>query len=259
MIPATSVHPEGSRYGASIVYLPGLWLGPEALRPAASFFGHRGWAGTILDLRGVPGGIPARADAVAAHVRGLSTPPVLVAEDAGAVVALAVAARVTVAALVLASPLRPGTPPAHALGWSRGLVWALLRRRPLPRPGGPVAAAFFDAVPPGVVAAAGVEDPRVLAALCRRTPLRRAAVMPPTLVLRGRLDPLVGSEDARALAAELDAELDELPEGRHRLLSGPAWQQAVRRTHRWLVRRLGEANLELYAEAMADRDDGGES
>jgi hypothetical protein len=34
-----------------------------------------------------------------------------------------------------------------------------------------------------------------------------------------------------------------------------AWQEAVPRVHRWLVRRLGEANLELYAEAMADRDE----
>jgi hypothetical protein len=29
----------------------------------------------------------------------------------------------------------------------------------------------------------------------------------------------------------------------------------VHRVHRWLVQRLGEDNLELYAEAMADRDD----
>jgi hypothetical protein len=25
--------------------------------------------------------------------------------------------------------------------------------------------------------------------------------------------------------------------------------------HRWLVQRLGETNLELYAEAMADREE----
>jgi pimeloyl-ACP methyl ester carboxylesterase len=255
MLPAIALHPEGPRYGASIVYLPGLWLGPETLRPAASYFGHRGWAGTVLDVRGVEGGIGARADAVTEHVRRAEAPPVLVAHDAGALVALGVAARTPVRALVLASPLRPGAPGTHALVWSRSLVWSLLRRRPVPPPRGPVGAAFLEGMSSDAVEAMRAEDPRVLSALSRRTGLGAPPVMPPTLVLRGVLDPIVSADDARGFAAELGADLEELPRRGHRLLAGAAWQEAVPRVHRWLVRCLGEANLELYAEAMADRDE----
>jgi hypothetical protein len=33
------------------------------------------------------------------------------------------------------------------------------------------------------------------------------------------------------------------------------WQAHAGAVHRWLVRRLGDTVLELYAEAMAERDD----
>src|SRR5437867_1239675 len=108
MLPAIPVHPEGPRYGASIVYLPGLW---------------------------------------------------------------------------------------------RGLVWSLLRRRPVPPPGGPVGAAFLEGISRDAVEAMRAEDPRVLSALSRRTALGAPPVMPPTLVLRGALDPIVSADDARGFAA----------------------------------------------------------
>jgi hypothetical protein len=36
------------------------------------------------------------------------------------------------------------------------------------------------------------------------------------------------------------------------------WQGTVDLLHRWLVRRLGEPLLEFHAEAMAERDAGGD-
>jgi pimeloyl-ACP methyl ester carboxylesterase len=255
MLTATPVHPEGPRYAASIAYLAGLWVPPAVWRPAATYLGHRGWAGRLLDTRAVRGGIAARADAVAAHLAKRDAPAVLVAHDAGAAVALAVAEKVPVRALVLVAPLVPGTAGTHALTWSRGLPWALVRRRPIGPPRGRAGEVYLGGLANDVRAAVAGEDPRVLSELARRSRLRRPAHMPPTLVLRGAADPIVSDDDVRRLAGDLGADLDEIPAQGHWVLAAPAWQECVHRVHRWLVQRLGQDNLELYAEAMADRDD----
>jgi pimeloyl-ACP methyl ester carboxylesterase len=255
MVTATPVHPEGPRYAAAIAYFSGVWMGPQVWRQAASYLGHRGWAGTLLDTRAVAGGIAARAAAAAEHLRALPVAPVLVGHDAGALVALATATRVDVPALVLVSPLSPGAPGTHAIAWSPGLVWSLIRRRSVPPPVGSHGDAFFAGLSPEARRTAGREDPRLLAELARRSRIRRPMPMPPTLVLRGDADPVLSRDDARRIASDLGAELQEMAEQGHWPLASPAWQDCVHRMHRWLVQRLGAPNLELYAEAMAERDD----
>jgi non-heme chloroperoxidase len=255
MLTATPVHPEGPRYAAPLVYLAGLWVAPAVWRPVATYLAHRGWAGRLLDCRAVRGGIAARADAVAADLAKRAPHPVLVAHDAGAIVALAVAAKVPVRALVLVSPLVPGAAGTHAVTWSRGLLWALLRRRPMGPPSGRAGDVYLGGLTAAARAATADEDPRVLSELARRSRVRRPPGAPPALVVRGGSDPVVSNDDARGLAGDLGADLAEIPEHGHWLLAAPAWQETVHRVHRWLVQRLGEDNLELYAEAMADRDD----
>jgi pimeloyl-ACP methyl ester carboxylesterase len=250
---ATAVHPEGPRYGAPIVYLSGLWAAPTVWRHAAGYLAHRGWAGRVVDTRDVSGGIAKRGQAVADDVRTLPAAPVLVGHDAGALVALAVASDVTVRALVLLSPLVPGAPGTHALTWSRSLAWSLLRGRRIAPPSGPAGVAFLRGVATDIVSAD--EDPHLLAELARRSRIRRPARMPPTLVLWGDADPLVSGDDVSRLSSELGAELHAIAGHGHWLVRPPAWQDCVDRVHRWLVHRLGEDVLELYAEAMADRDD----
>lgn len=95
----------------------------------------------------------------------------------------------------------------------------------------------------------------MLSELARRSRAPRPARVPPTLVLRGGADPVVTNDDVRRLVGELGADFSEIPAEGHWLLAPPAAQECVHRVHRWLVQRLGEDNLELYAEAMADRDD----
>ena len=255
MLTATPVHPEGPRYAAPIVYLAGLWVSPVVWRPVATYLAHRGWEGRLLDTRGVRGGIAARADAVAADLAKRAVEPVLVGHDAGAMVALAVAAKVPVRALVLAAPLVPGAPGTHAVTWSRALVWALLRRRPLGLPHGRAGEVYLNGLPSDAQAAVADEDPRMLSELARRSRTPRRPSVPPTLVLRGSADPVVSDEDVHRLVADLGADRAEIPGHGHWLLAAPAAQECVHRVHRWLVQRLGEDNLELYAEAMADRDD----
>jgi len=223
-------------------------------RPVASFLAHRGWPGALLDVPAV-GGVAARAEPVAEYVRALPAPPVVIGHDAGALIALAAAARASVRALVLVSPLVPGAPGTHGVTWSRRLPWALVRRTMVPAPSGSVGTAFFAGLADRAGAGATSEDPRLLSELARRSRIDRPATMPPALVMRGAADPVVSHEDARGLAADIGADLDELPERGHWLPTESGWQECVRRIHRWLVQRLGESELEFYAEAMADRDD----
>jgi len=255
MIVATPVHPEGARYEASIAYLPGLWTSPDAFRPVATYLGHRGWAGTLLDFQGVTGGLDARGAAVAGWLAGLPAAPILIGHDAGALVALATASRIRVAAVVLLAPLVPGAAGTHAFAWSRGLVWSLLTRGRVRRPEEPMRSLAFGTRPLSPRGMREDEDPRLLAELARRVPVPRPTSAPPTLVLRGATDALVSAADAVGLARDVAGEVGEVPEGGHALLAEPAWQPCVHRVHRWLVQRLGAANLELYEEAMAERGD----
>jgi len=252
MVTSTPVHPEGPRYGASIAYLAGLWTRPLLWRPAAQYLAHRGWAGLLVDAGAVAGGIAPRAAAVTESLRKLPAMPVLVGHDAGALVALASAAMAEVPAVVLVSPLRPGAPGTHALAWSRGLPWALVRRRAVDPPGGATGRAFLAERPPDLVATP--EDPRLLSELARRTPVARASRMPPALLLHGARDPFLSSDEARRFARDLGADLIEVEGVGHWLPAAAVWQRAGDQVHRWLVQRLGDTNLELYAEAMADRD-----
>jgi pimeloyl-ACP methyl ester carboxylesterase len=248
------IHPEGPRYTAPILFLPGLWVRPDVWRNAAGFLGHRGWRGEIVDLTPVAGGIAARAQAVARHVRTLEAPPVLVGIDAGAALALAVAREVAPRALVLVSPLVAGAATTHAFVWSWRLVWSLVRGGALDRPQGPLADALYAELPEGLRTPAVAEPARFVADLARGSGERLSAACP-TLVLRGDADPLVPDAEASALASALGADVEVLPGAGHWLVAEPRWQSCVRVVHRWLVRRLGETLLELYAEAMAERDE----
>jgi pimeloyl-ACP methyl ester carboxylesterase len=255
MLTATPVHPEGPRYAAPLVYLSGLWVPPTVWRPAASYLAHRGWAGRLLDARAIPSGVAGRADAVAAELKKRATPPVLIGHDAGAIVALAVASIVPVRALVLVAPLVPGAPGTHAVAWRRSLPWALWRRRPIGPPPGPAGQVYLAGLPSDARSAVASEHPRLLADFARGPRLRTPDPVPPTLVLAGAADPVVSQADARRLADRLGADLVDVPTQGHWLIAAPGWQECVHRVHRWLVQRLGEDNLELYAEAMADRDE----
>src|SRR5439155_2971703 len=64
MLSAETPPTEGARYAAGLVCIPGLWAGSGVWRGFASHLGHRGWECHLLDVRGVAGGLAARAAAV---------------------------------------------------------------------------------------------------------------------------------------------------------------------------------------------------
>jgi pimeloyl-ACP methyl ester carboxylesterase len=257
MLTAESVHAEGARYAASLVCIPGLWAGPPAWRGFATYLGHRGWESHLLDLRAVPGGVEGRAAAVAGFVGELQAPPILVGHDAGGIVALAAAARITTAGVVLVAPLAPGSRGARTLVRAPRRLLALIRGGPVLPPAGAAAAAWLDLPDPARSAtAAGLaadDAASVRDVVWGRTVVARATGVP-VAVVAGDRDTVLPRPAAAALAQAAGAELVELPGGGHWLLAGPTWQPAVALVHRWLVRRLGAPLLELYEEAMAERE-----
>jgi pimeloyl-ACP methyl ester carboxylesterase len=249
---------EGSRYAAALVLVPGLWAGPDVWRGFASFLGHRGWEAHLLHTRGLPGGLNARADAVAEYAAALPAPAVLLGHDAGAVVAQAAARRTRAAAAVLVAPLRPGSRGARALTLEpRNLLRLLLGHPVAPPRGHAVLLAWGElaaAARARVLATLGPEDAATVWEVARGRVSPAPAPGVPTLLLAGARDPLLPAAEAAALAQALGAEAETLPDAGHWPLVGPTWLKAVDVVHRWLVQRLGESLLELYPEAMAERD-----
>jgi pimeloyl-ACP methyl ester carboxylesterase len=248
---ATPVHPEGGRYAAPLVFLPGLWTPARSCAPLAAYLAHRGWAGWLVDLADVRGGIAARADAVAAHLATLPGTPVLVGHDAGALVVLGVARRTATTACVLVSPLVPEAPLVR-LVWRRDALVALLRGRPVPPPPASRAADLWGDAP-----AAGLQPEAaevVLDVVRRRVPAPAPPAPTPALCIAGAGDPLLPPAAARAFAARIGADHREVAAGGHWPHLGPRARALGDVVHRWLVTALGEAVLEGYADAMAERD-----
>jgi hypothetical protein len=237
------VHPEGPRYVRSLLFVPGLWMLPEALRALASFLAHRGWAGLIADAGGA-GGVAARAAEVAALARSLDAPPVVVGYDAGGLIGLGAAYEAPVAAVAWLAPIRPRPKELTRLLGAWRVAGALLRSRDLPAPAGAAREVLFGSAAPPARATESI-------ALVRDV-LRARVVSPPAelpvVVLAARGDRLAAG------AAPPGAEVIELAVPGRSLIGPAAWQTTADALHRWLVRRLGVENLELYEEAMAERE-----
>src|SRR5262249_17471277 len=186
----------------------------------------------------------ARVEGVTAEARRLPHPPILIGHGAGAIVALDAARSGAASAAVLVAPLVPGSAPVGVLTRRWDAVAASLLGRAIPPPRGAGARRVFGESPEGL----DVEPARPVFDVVRGRlrAFRRAA---------GRA--LVGAA-ARAPGGRRDAAAARAAArgGGHAGIAGaapwpilaPAWQQPAGAVHRWLVRRLGEPLLELYAE-----------
>lgn len=255
VIRAIPVVAESARYTPSVLYLPGLWGRAPLWGHVPAALAHRGWEGALVEFDDrEPGGIALRADALAIHVRTLPHPPVLVAHDAGAVVALAASGRTPVAALVLLAPLAPG--------WSLRLLVrrldalaALVRGRPVPPPAPSLVARVLGLPPGGFGAGRGPEPAATVLDVLRGRVSAPPPPGTPVLLVSGTTDPHLRPAAAAAMAALLGAETQVIDGAGHWLPLEPSWQATAAAIHRWLVQRLGADVLELHAEAMAERGD----
>ena len=259
MLTSETLPAEGPRYAASLVCIPGLWAGPAAWRGFGSYLGHRGWECHLLDVRPVRGGIAARGAAVAEYLAALPGPAVLLGHDAGALVALDAASKRPTAGLVMLAPLAPrGRTAQRLIASPRRLVSLVLGGMVAP-PDGPAAAAWLDVPEPvraqTVRGLAGEDAASVRDVAWGRVRAARPVNDPPVLVLAGDRDAYLPLDSAEALARAVGAERQVLEGAGHWPLAGAGWQTAVAVMHRWLVQRLGAGLLELYEEAMAEREE----
>lgn len=250
--------PEREKFTAPLLLLPGLWTGAWVWNEAAWAFSQRGWACWALDPS-APGhdSLDERVAGVTAAAAALDRPPVVVAYDAGGVLALLAVqhrpAAARVRALVCVSPLLPcnwqaGGRPVLPLVRPAALP-ALLWNRAHPAPRRRMARHFLfhtlaanerDAL----CAKLRSDSGRVVRALTRSHVAPPAVPLPcPVLVAWGEDDRMVSSAVMRRFGATLHARTLAYAAQGHWLLSGAAAATLVGDVHRWLIRTLGDSLL----------------
>ena len=255
---------EAERFAAPLLLIHGLWSGSWVWERMAGFLGHRGWESWALDLPGRPGAPTAEQGDVPAdllaHIetvaRAMPGPPVLVAHDAGAVLALQSAAAVEARALVLINPTLRGQDARRcALGGLGRTVRAILGAR-LDPPTGMIAATYHGRVTNAVRQTLDgnlvPESGRLVYDLLRgQLDEKLPASLPPALLIGGARDPVHGpavlTESARRLGAA-----QVVVEGTHWLPIEERWRETATCAHRFIVRSLGGPLLLLRDEEADD-------
>jgi len=238
------VEAEQEKFAVPLVLLHGFWMGPRAWLRASGYLAHRGWRSYVPDLR--PCWQVARwSEVVAALERFLSalgTPPVVVGQDFGALLALYLA---PVRLAVGIAPLQVGGR-AGSLPHFRGVRACLASR-------------FGRAILPArrrIDEILGTADPESIQPLPARwrselaqLDLRPAArIGVPRLVAVGTGDRCAPQRFLEALAGELGATLVLYPGAPHALLCSPQWAAVLDDVHRWIVQQLDEGFLLLRGD-----------
>ena len=242
------VEAENERYAASLLFVHGLWAGPQVWRGFAQGFAHRGWRCLLFDGRSRSSeaiGFEGWRQSVASAAAGLEGPVVVVGHDAGGLIALSLAERGEVAAAVSVAPLLGGVAPllslATRLRGRMGLGWADPPDgdHPYRQTASPEARALVDALL--------APEPAGRPASLRGRVLAPGAPVVPTLLVAQEADTVVPSALIEITGAGIAAESMSLPGGHWAMLEGrpDPWLMPV---HRWLIRRLGPSLLLLRGD-----------
>jgi pimeloyl-ACP methyl ester carboxylesterase len=220
----------------------------------ASYLAHRGWESWAIDRLDGPeatGLVAAGADVVGrcqGVARAMPAPPVLVAHDAGAAVALRIAAALGSPAVAVINPVLPGRAARRlAFGDVRRTLTAL-RGRSLTPPSDPGAGAGLvdcgDEATRGFVRTRLVAEPgrAVYDLLKGRLGDHDLRDLPPTLVIGGNRDATLPVAAIGSIAGSLGG-TGAILDGGHWLPVEGSWQSTANCLHRWVVRTLGEPFL----------------
>lgn len=241
---------EFDKFEAPIVLLHGLWEDASMWRGFTSFLSNRGWRCIALDLRAGASSLRQHVDDLRAALAAVDGRPVLLGHDLGGRIALHLgdaASAIVAMNPIVSPPLQANVCPQirRAQGfWRR-------------RGGSPVAAPTGDALHAyGARAVRATESGELLRELGRPVTLEPVLGVP-VAVFAGRQDPITPVDAGRRLAETLGAEFFEC-DGGHSLPTGAEWTQRAAEVHRWLVRRLGAANLLLYEEGEDPTEEDGD-
>ncbi|HTM09909.1 MAG TPA: alpha/beta fold hydrolase [Verrucomicrobiae bacterium] len=249
--------PERDKYKAPLILIHGVWASSACWMPWATHFSNLGWECRAVNLPGRFGDNPAAElkrlsveDCVSYSkevIRSVPFPPVVIAHDLGALIALKALEGEKASALILLAPL---TPDSVMPELPRALKLLRLKYRPLLFLRRPfrVEESDFRKLWLGAPSKDGEGAECLVAdspALINEFFARRADIAParfPTLVAAASADAVAPLAAARALAARLGAEFREYPGG-HWLIGENGGQETVRDLHRWIVQKIGGAIL----------------
>lgn len=241
----TIIEPESDRYRAELIFLAGLWVGSSVWRTIAAGFAHRGWRCVLVD-RSDPGGTQDWPAAVSRVVRAREAKPILIGHDAGALLALDLAARDLVRGAVAVAPLLDGlqsilSPLARAL--------LPLRRATSPVAPPDPASAYFSGIPAAQheLLRAGLHPEPV--AYLRAVPRLGAPSAPraPTLLVAQQADEVASQLFVEICASGIEADFLRLQGGHWPMLEARA-DDWITQVHRWIIKRVGHGLLILRGD-----------
>lgn len=241
--------PESERYRAELLFLHGLWVDSRIWRAVAAGFAHRGW--TCLLAGSAPSSAESdgssRVRGAEAAARGREVPPVVIGHDAGALVALDLAARGLVRSAVAIAPLLDGS--AAVRSRVARLVQPLRADR---APVAPPEAAhpYFAHVAEGrraeLAAALGPETVGALREVDRLAAPARPSV--PALLVAAQDDPVSSPVLAEVCARGIEADFLRLPRGGHWPMLEARADDWITQVHRWIIRNAGQDLLVLRGD-----------
>jgi pimeloyl-ACP methyl ester carboxylesterase len=250
-LPIDLYSPEREKYKAPLVLIHGVWSSSTCWMPWATHFANLGWECRAVNLRGRFGDNAAAelkrltfeecVNDIRQIIHGARFPPVILAHDLGASIALAAAAEEKLSALVLLAPLAPENELPRAVKLLRLKYRPLLFLRRLFQ---------LDQrdfrnlwLGPGDRDDAGAEclvadAPALIDAFFSRVDIGREKIACPLLLAAARDDRIVSADAEKALAARLGADFREYAGG-HWLIGADGGEEVARDLHRWILQKAG--------------------
>jgi pimeloyl-ACP methyl ester carboxylesterase len=253
--------PEQKKFKSPLILVHGVWSGPWCWQSWATHFCNLGWDCTAVDLRRrgteSPVGNPPHlsfTDCVrdlGEVIRSFPSPPVLVAMNLGALLALKALEESIPAALILVSPSLPSNLTVARSGAQR-LLWLKYRlllflRRPFRIDEKDFRLYFLTPLPENLHTRLIRQTVPESSALVReflapRIGFESQSLSCPLLVLGGSQDKLTPATNSSRLARSLGGEFKEYSGQGHWLIEHDG-ENIVRDIHRWIIQRLGEKIL----------------
>jgi pimeloyl-ACP methyl ester carboxylesterase len=253
--------PEQKKFKSPLILVHGVWSGPWCWQSWATHFCNLGWDCAAVDLRHRAVENPMAnllrlsfTDCVrdlGEVIRSFPSPPVLVAMNLGALLALKALEESTLAALILVSPSLPRnltvarSRPQHLLWLKYRLL--LFLGRPFRIDEKDFRLYFLAPLPENLQTALIRQTVPESSALVREFLASRIGFEPgtlscPLLVLGGSHDKLTPATNSSRLARSLGGEFKEYPGQGHWLIEHDG-ENIVRDIHRWIIQRLGDKIL----------------
>src|SRR5262245_641666 len=252
--------PEQAKFKSPLVLVHGVWSGAWCWQSWATHFCNLGWESIAIDLRHRSAQNPlgnldlSFGDCVrdlAQVIRSFSTPPVLLAMNLGALMALKASEQAKPSALILVSPSPPGNL-AAARSRPQRLLWLkyrllILLRRPLRIEEKDFRAYFLTPLPENLQTALSRQTAPESSALVREFLVPRVNLEPtplswPILALGGSADNITPAVNTKRMTEWLGGEFREYPGQGHWLIEHDG-ENIVRDIHRWIIQKLGEKIL----------------